>query len=265
MTADLEGSDEQVAFGGKHGYGLLSRKTGRYEYIKKFWNDKEVSQGKEKRMRANDGAVDSKGRFWVGTMNDPLVVDEPGPEGSFRPISKQRQQLTSVPGTLFRLDPDGKLHRVLEGVTIPNGMSWTKDEKTMYITDSPTKTISAFDYDKETGSISNRRPFFKVEEEDGVPDGHAVDLEGFLWVCCFGLGKVRRVSPEGKVVAEIELPTRCCSCPVIAGEDLFVTSAEEEAPKKFPDSVKYAGSLFKCHIGVTGKKPLRFRWNGSSA
>lgn len=173
--------------------------------------------------------------------------------------------VTNSIGIIFRLDPDGSLHRMLGGVTIPNGMSWTADEKTMYITDSPTKAISAFDYDAASGTITNRRQFYKVEEEDGVPDGHAVDSEGHLWVCCFGLGKVRRVSPQGKVVAEIELPTRCCSCPVFCGEDLYITSAEEEAPKKFEWSVKYAGSLFKQHVGVSGKKPLRFKWNGGNA
>jgi len=101
---------------------------------------------------------------------------------------------------------------MIEGLTIPNGMSWTHDDKTLYITDTPTKNIFAYDYDSESGDISNKRVFFHVEDENAAgPDGHAQDVEGYLWVAIFRGGKVVRVSPEGKVVAEIKLPTRCVS------------------------------------------------------
>jgi sugar lactone lactonase YvrE len=80
-TADIEGDEQHFAFGGKHGYGIINRATGEYRYIKKVWTDEEVKNGKDRRMRANDGAVDSKGRYWVGFMNDPLEVDKVGPEG----------------------------------------------------------------------------------------------------------------------------------------------------------------------------------------
>jgi len=80
-TADIAGKDDSFAFGGKHGYGVFDRNTKGYKYIKKFWTDEEIKEGKEKRLRANDGAVDSKGRYWVTTMNDPKVVSDPKPEG----------------------------------------------------------------------------------------------------------------------------------------------------------------------------------------
>ncbi|EOD52874.1 Calcium homeostasis protein [Neofusicoccum parvum] len=245
VTADIEGDDEHLFFGGKHGYGILNRRTAKYKYIKKYWSDKEVAEGKEKLFRGNDGAVDSKGRFFVGVMNDPLVKS-PEPEG-----------------TLFRLDPDLTLHRVLEGVHIPNGISWTPDDKTMFYTDSPTKNVFAFDYDITTGSFSNKRVFYHVEEgEHGVPDGHALDTEGHMWIAIHGAGKVLRVSPEGKKVAEIRLPTRCPTCPEFAGEDLYITSAAEEMPDQFPESTKLHGSLFKAHVGVRGAPSYRFTYNG---
>lgn len=173
------------------------------------------------------------------------------------------RKLIGDSGVLFRLDPDLTLHRMLEGVTIPNGISWTSDSKTMYFADSPTKNIWAFDFDGATGNISNKRVFFHVEDEnDGVPDGHVVDEEGHIWQAIFGCGKVIRISPEGKVVAEISLPTRCVSCPGFAGEDLYITTAEEEAPDKFPDSTKLQGSLFRCHVGVKGLRVHRFKYNG---
>lgn len=52
MTADIEGDDEHLFFGGKHGYGILNRRTAKYKYIKKYWSDKEVAEGKEKLLVA---------------------------------------------------------------------------------------------------------------------------------------------------------------------------------------------------------------------
>lgn len=79
-TADIEGNDDEFIFGGKSGYGIMNKKTGDVRYIKKMWETEEAQEGKEHRMRSNDGSVDVKGRFYVGTMNDPLV-HEPSPEG----------------------------------------------------------------------------------------------------------------------------------------------------------------------------------------
>lgn len=115
ITAAIEGNEEEFIFGGKTGYGLFNRSTGEHRIIKDFWSDEKDQKTKEHRCRSNDGSVDSSGRFFVGAMNDqattPKFTDE---------------------GVLFRLDPDLSLHRMKEGVTIPNGMSWTADKKTMY-------------------------------------------------------------------------------------------------------------------------------------
>ena len=192
------------------------------------------------RMRCNDGAVDSRGRYWIGTMNDPKVK-EPTDEG-----------------VLFRLDPDKSLHRMIEGMSIPNGMSWSSDDKVMYVTDSPSKNIYKYDFDAASGSISNRRVFFHLKDENAVPDGYAVDVNGCFWVALAGGGQVLRVSPQGEVTAQIVLPTRMITCPVFVGEDLFITTAEEEDPDKYPDSARYAGSVFRVSVGVEGKPPLKF-------
>ncbi len=104
---------------------------------------------------------------------------------------------------------------MIEGVTIPNGMSWSRDDKTLYFTDSAERTIFAYDFDPPTGSISNRRVLFSVDDDDsGTPDGHAADEEGNLWVAIWGAWKVVRVSPEGQVTAEVRLPTRCITVSV---------------------------------------------------
>jgi sugar lactone lactonase YvrE len=112
------------------------------------------------------------------------------------------------PGTVFRLDNDGSFHRVMEDVTVPNGMSWSMDDKTFYFTDSPTHNIFAYDFDADSAAFSNKRVFFHAED-GAVPDGHAQDEHGNVWVALHGGWKVVRVSPEGKVTAEVHVPTRC--------------------------------------------------------
>ncbi len=191
-------------------------------------------------MRFNDGVVDAEGRFFAGSMNDPRVKEP------------------SAEGVLFRLDPDLSLHRVIENVTIPNGMGFSLDEKFMYFIDSPTRNVSKFKYDRKTGSISDREVFYHVDG-DAIPDGMAMDVKGCLWIALAGGSKVLKLSPEGKLVGEISLPTRMISCAVFAGEELYITSAEEEEPGKYPDSVKYGGSLFRVHVGVEGIPLHKFR------
>lgn len=110
---------------------------------------------------------------------------------------------------LFRFDPDGTYHRIINGATIPNGMSWSKDDKTFYFAETQDACIYAYDYDSEKGEISNKRLFFRVEEEGSAPDGHTQDEYGNLWIAVWGAWKVVRVSPEGKITAEVHVPTRC--------------------------------------------------------
>ncbi|KAK0945804.1 rRNA-processing protein cgr1 [Friedmanniomyces endolithicus] len=254
-TADIQGNDAEFIFGGKRGYGIMKRETGESRWVKDMWNDEErkedgggkpgVGKTREVRMRSNDGAVDAAGRYWVGAMNDPLVV-----EGKI-----------TDEGVLFRLDPDLTIHRMKAPVTIPNGTSWTLDNRFMYFTDSPSGEITKYPFELSTGAVdwSKGTTFFKCTYEGGVPDGHAQDEEGCFWVALYGTGKVVRVNVEGEVVAEIEVPTRCVTCPAFVGTELFITTAEEEEPEKYPWSVKYQGGLFKVDVGVRGCPLNKFK------
>lgn len=80
VTADIEGRDPQetVVVGAKQGLAVLDRKTGRYEYVSKFGEEK------GERIRSNDGVVDPNGRFWLGTMTDfGLGAFQPEGESAF--------------------------------------------------------------------------------------------------------------------------------------------------------------------------------------
>jgi sugar lactone lactonase YvrE len=192
-------------------------------------------------IRFNDGSVDAKGRFLAGTMHE---VESDRPHGS-----------------LYRLDPDGSIHRLMTGFTVYNGTAWSPDHKTMYLTDTFRREILAFDYDPESGTLDNRRTFVNVPEEDGFPDGHTVDSEGFLWSTHWGGWKITRYNPSGKVDREIRLPVPNVTCCTFGGknlDELYITTAwlgmSDEDRKEHPLS----GDLFRLRPGIRGMKKTKF-------
>ncbi|KAF1817006.1 hypothetical protein P152DRAFT_510318 [Eremomyces bilateralis CBS 781.70] len=194
-------------------------------------------------FRANDGGVDPAGHYWIAVMNDDSVKEPTNEAFVLR----------------YGPDPVRPPRRFLDGLTIPNGIAWSPDGSIMYLCDSPSKNLYAFDFDVNNidHPISNQRVLFHLEG-DGVPDGHAVDVEGCIWQAIYGGGKVLRISPEGRVLTEIHLPTRCVTCPTFAGTDLYITTAEEGNPKTYPESARFGGRVFRCHVGVEGLKLHRY-------
>lgn len=191
-------------------------------------------------MRANDGAVDSAGRFWVEVFDDPEIAD-PTDEG-----------------TVFRLDPDGSFKIVYEKIVIPNGITWNGADNVMHLTDTTIGKIWSFAYDRETGDISDKKVLYQ-HEGAGNPDGHTIDADGNLWQALYGGSKVLRISADGKVTGEVLLPTRNITCCVFAGTDLFITSAKEDEPDKYVESARFAGNLFKVNVGVRGASKHKAR------
>jgi len=179
-------------------------------------------------LRCNDGMCDPAGRFWIGTM----ALDE-------RPGA----------GALYRFGTDGDLVRVLDDVSLSNGLGWRDDR--MYFIDTPTGRVDVFDYDAATGDISGRRPFAVIDEADGVPDGMAVDDEGGVWVALHGGGELRRFAPDGTPEARVEVPEDGATACAFGGEDgrtLYVTArgglyVVGDAGVSGPPATPYAGSL----------------------
>jgi len=173
------------------------------------WKDRSSMESDLPLNRFNDGKVDPQGRFWVGSV----AINCQG-----------------TAGTLFSIGPEGTVKVRREKVGISNGLAWSPDGKTMYFIDSPTKKVVAFDFDGETGDISNERTIVTLNpEKEEVPDGMTIDTEGMLWVAIWGGSRVSRFDPSnGKLLDEIEIPalnvTSCC----FGGADLdvlYVTSA----------------------------------------
>jgi sugar lactone lactonase YvrE len=200
-----------------------------------------AAAGDEPGIRMNDGACDAAGRFWAGTM----ALDE-------RPRA----------GALYRLDADGRVHTMLEGVTISNGLDWSLDGTCMYYVDSPTQRIDAFAFDVETGALADRRPFAVIPREAGTPDGLTVDAEGFVWVALWGGGALRRYAPDGSLERTLHLPvTHPTSCafggPMLS--ELYVTTARIALSAGERERQPQAGGVFRCRPGVTGRPAHVFR------
>lgn len=181
--------------------------------------------------RMNEGGCDPDGRFYCGSM---AYDKRPGA------------------AALYRLDPDGSVHLVLEGVTISNGLEWSPDGARAYYNDTATERTDVFDYDRETGLIG-RRAFV---EPPGRPDGLTVDAEGGVWVALSNGGAVLRFSPAGTLEERIELPVKKVTACTFGGErldELYITTSREGLD---PSDQPLAGSLFRAMPGTTGH-PVR--------
>ena len=194
----------------------------------------------EGRLRCNDGKCDAAGRFWV-----------------------ERMALDAAPGagTLLCVDADLAVSTHLAGLTIPNGIGWTPDGRTMYFVDSTWREIRAYPCDPATGTMGDGRILARFPDDGSVPDGLTVDEEGHLWVARWRGSCVVRVAPDGSVVQRIELPvTRVTSC-TFGGRDLgdlYITTARGEANAADLAREPLAGGLFRCRPGVRGVLPARF-------
>lgn len=182
--------------------------------------------------RFNDGAVDPQGRFLAGTV---------GPTEN------------TPTGRLHRLEHDGTTTVLREGLTLSNGIDFTADGATMYLVDSPTRSVQAFDY----GDTLRRRGAFAVSGDEGLPDGLCVDAEDHLWVAYFEGRRLVRHTPDGGTDLVVELPvsqvTSCC----FGGADLdtlYISTARENFSPQRRSAEPTAGGLFRARTGHRGRR-----------
>ena len=191
-------------------------------------------------LRFNDGKCDPAGRFWAGT----IAYDE-----------------SPAAGALYRLGPDGRATRVLDGVTISNGLAWSADGRTMYFIDSATHRIDAFSFDPATGEIDDRRPLVHIPPEHGWPDGMTIDADGGLWVALWRGSAVHRYL-DGRLDRTIDLPVSLPTSCAFGGDDLdelFVTSATEGLSAEEHVAQPLAGAVFRLRPGVRGLPPVHYQ------
>ncbi|WP_130906432.1 SMP-30/gluconolactonase/LRE family protein [Pseudomonas sp. Sample_16] len=188
-------------------------------------------------MRLNDGRCDRQGRFWAGSMVLNMGAN-------------------AADGALYRYSAGqrGPLEAQLNGFIVPNGLGFSPDGKTLYLSDSHpnVQLIWAFDYDTASGTPSNRRVFVDMNHFDGRPDGAAVDADGCYWICANDAGLIHRFTPDGRLDRSLSVPVKKPTMCAFGGsrlDTLFVTSIR---PGDDHDDQSLAGGVFALDAGVRG-------------
>ncbi len=188
-------------------------------------------------MRFNDGRCDRQGRFWAGTMLMDMAAGAPV-------------------GAMYRYNAGltEPLTAQLQGFIVPNGLAFSPDGNTLYLSDShpDVQKIWAFDYDTDSGTPHNRRLFVDMTQHPGRPDGAAVDADGCYWICGNDAGLIHRFTPEGKLDRSLAVPVKKPTMCAFGGADLdtlFVTSIR---PAGDLADQPLAGGVFALRPGVKG-------------
>jgi len=224
-----EGVNAGLILGMQGGFGRYDPDTDKLDWLADLEKDKPNN-------RANDGGCDAKGRFWIGTMD---------------------MDFKKGAGSLYRIGEDLLAERLLDQVTISNGLAWSKDNGKAYYIDSPTRTVQSFLFDVEKGMLSPGSIAVRIPEYLGTPDGMCMDEEGMLWIAHWGGFGVYRWNPiDGELLELVMVPVPNVSSCAFGGEGfdkLFITTARqgltENELKMYPDS----GSLYCVKLDIKGK------------
>lgn len=186
-------------------------------------------------IRFNDGKCDPSGRFWVGSMHLKFVTHA---------------------ASLYRMDTHLHIEKVLNDITVSNGIAWTKDKKIMYYVDTPLQRIDAFDYHDTDGSVTNRRTVVTIPLEKGSPDGITLDTEGNIWVALWGGNAVGKFDPlTGQQLDSIPVPAPNVSSCAFGGpnlDTLYITTARGELPSNLLSEYPLSGGVFSVVPGSKG-------------
>ena len=228
----------------KNGNAIVALTDGFFELNKKTEELKLINDTESNitENRFNDGTVDLKGRFYAGTM----------------PIKGSNKDDTPK-GTLYCLDELGNVKKIMEGFYTINGLAFSPDAKTAYVSDSAfwVRTIWAYDYDLENGIWSNKRVFFNTKNIEGRPDGGCIDADGCYWMAGVSGWELVRITPDGKIDMIIKMPIEKPTKIAFGGENLdimYVTSIGRNGITKGTESKQpYAGGIFSLTIpGIKG-------------
>ncbi|WP_444922092.1 SMP-30/gluconolactonase/LRE family protein [Microbulbifer sp. CnH-101-G] len=239
---------EQVgSFGFRKGGGLVGAANSGFCTINLETEEFETVVDPEPNLpqsRLNDGKIDRRGRFWCGSMDS---------------------QLKGKVSHLYCLEPDFSLRKVAKDFSFvcSNGIAFDPEDTRMYFGDSIGGMVYVFDMDMEEGHISNRRPFFSVEDrKPAIVDGATVDAEGYYWFALNLGGKILRVDPKGRLDREIDLPIRSPTCVTFGGENyetLYFTSQQSFLTPEELARHPQPGSIFAIHaLGVQGLPEPKF-------
>lgn len=229
----LRENQEGLVMGVRDGFGFYDEKSKLFNLIKPS------PEQHNSEVRFNDGAVDPKGRVFGGTMEWNGADNK---------------------GKLFRLNTDHSWKVLEENIHITNGMGWNPEKNTFFMIDTNRNAVFAYDYEIESGNISNKRTHIKFAETE-FPDGMTIDSEGGFWVALWGGGALMHFDKKGSKIEEIQMPvshpTSCC----FGGADLktlIITTSKVALSKNERLENPIAGSLFKIETNTVGQIQARY-------
>jgi sugar lactone lactonase YvrE len=188
--------------------------------------------------RFNDGKCDAAGRFWFGSVS--------------------AQEKTA---RLYHYDPAGSLQVMETGLTISNGLGWSPDNRTFYLTDSHCRTIYAYDFDLKTGNLDDRRVLINLKDEVFEPDGLAIDQEGCIWSAMWNGWCIIRFDPYGQEMMRVKMPVQRPTCCTFGNEDLqtlYITTASIGLTQAEIEKSFYSGDLFSLETDIAGLPTYSF-------
>ena len=194
----------------------------------------------------NDGAVDPQGRYVVSTFN--------------------AKDLDAPDGNVWSIDGGGKITRLDTGLRLPNGIAFSRDGRTLYVTEMRGNRILAYAYDPHTGHAGNRRVFAEVPKEAGRPDGLVIDCEGYLWSAHWLGWRITRYSPTGTVDYVLELPFATATSMTFGGpnlNDLYISTATKRLSAEDLQQSNNPGGLFRIatrYVGVVEPEFASYQW-----
>ena len=183
--------------------------------------------------RCNEGKCDAKGRLWIGTMHTD---------------SKPKE------GGLYVFD--GTLKKMIDNTSVSNGICWSNDHQTMYYIDSFDFNIKSYDFNLDTGEISNEKIIIEINNHNLFPDGMCIDDEGMLWVAMWGGGCINRYNPfNGELIGKVFVNAPHVTSCAFGGnnmQQLFITTARVGLAEKQLLQYALSGSLFIVNTNITG-------------
>jgi xylono-1,5-lactonase len=177
----------------------------------------------------NDLQPDDNGSVYVGSLEFDALSDQ-------KPI----------PGNLFRVDPDGKVTKLWEGIQVTNGMGLSPDRKHLFHADSTTQAVWIYDIQPDR-TVKDRRVFANLPV--GWPDGMAVDAEGGIFVAVVNDGEVMRFKPDGTLDSRLKVPAKMVTSLTFGGkdmQDLYIVTADNT------DDKAKKGTIFKTRSEIPG-------------
>lgn len=189
--------------------------------------------------RCNDAKIGPDGQLWVGTMDDQVI---------------------HISGSLYQIKMNGEVTKLIKGIGISNTLAWDIKRNRFYFADSKRQELRYFSMNAISESFEDGRIFFQDNLSNDTPDGSCIDADGFIWNARWGSGSVYRISPDGQIVGQIEVPTSHVTSCCFGGEalnELLITTARDGLSIEQLASQPLAGGVFRVKLPFVGLHAYR--------